>query len=285
MSESNRKSVFDFEDYKAYVIHALNSSPQGGRGVRTRLAQSIMCNTTYISHVLNGNADFSLEQAARINAFLHHTKKEGRFFILLVLYGRAGSAELKEYFREQMNEAYEQQATLKNRLTFHRKISKEDEASLYSAWYYIAVHSLISMPEFEIPSSVANHLKLPTERVLEILAFLTARGLAVQDGNRFRSSQISFHLGNDSPMISRHHVNWRMQAISALDAGSAGSKDAKHLHYSSVVTVAEGDVPKVRAHLVDAIEKIRAVVHESKEDRLYCYNLDLFEVGSTLKST
>lgn len=53
---------------------------------------------------------------------------------------------------------------------------------------------------------------------------------------------------------------------------------SNELHYSSVISLAEGDVPKVREKLVKAIEEVREVVRPSNDETLFCYNLDLFKV-------
>jgi hypothetical protein len=74
-------------------------------------------------------------------------------------------------------------------------------------------------------------------------------------------------------MISKHHTNWRMQAIQSLEREAESE-----LHYSSVITVSEGDAVKIREALVKAIEQVRLIVKPSKDEALYCYNLDLFKV-------
>ena len=74
-------------------------------------------------------------------------------------------------------------------------------------------------------------------------------------------------------MIAQHHTHWRMKAIQSLD-----SEKPEHLHYSSAVTVARADIPAVRKILLSAIEQVRKIVKDSKEDSLYVYCLDLFEV-------
>jgi hypothetical protein len=96
----------------------------------------------------------------------------------------------------------------------------------------------------------------------------------IEKKGRFVSGPVSIHLGNNSPMISRLHSNWRMQAIQSLER-----ERPEELHYSSAVTVSRKHVPEIRKALVAAIEEVRAIVKPSPEECLYCYSLDLFEVG------
>jgi hypothetical protein len=77
---------------------------------------------------------------------------------------------------------------------------------------------------------------------------------------------------NDSVWSTRHHVSWRLQAVRALE------QDSKGFHYTSVVSMSEDDAPAVRTIMVDAIEKVRAVVKQSPEKGAYCYALDFFSI-------
>ncbi|HLE01689.1 MAG TPA: DUF4423 domain-containing protein [Bdellovibrionota bacterium] len=117
-------------------------------------------------------------------------------------------------------------------------------------------------------------MKLSIPQIQGILDLLVRCGLAVQEEGRYRTGTVSIHLGEGSPMLSKHHTNWRMRAIHDLDNG----RPEGHLHYSSVVSIAREDVPKAREILLGAIEEIRRVVKDSKENSVYAYCLDLFEV-------
>lgn len=75
-------------------------------------------------------------------------------------------------------------------------------------------------------------------------------------------------------MFPRHHTNWRLESLRALERSTPES-----LHYSSVVSIAKSDVARARSVLVHAIEEIRAIVRESPEEDVYAYALDLFRVG------
>ena len=79
------------------------------------------------------------------------------------------------------------------------------------------------------------------------------------------------HLGNDSALISKHHTNWRLQALRSMDHET---KD--DLHYSSAITISHKDAVKIKAMLVDSLENIRKVVHPSFAEDLYIFNMDFF---------
>ena len=265
------KTVFEYPDYKRYL---LDWTEEKGRGEKSRIAQALRCHMAYISQVLNGAADLSLEQAESLNAYLGHSDEESDFFLLLVLYGRAGTASLREYHSRKIARTLEERRNLKNRLKFKKTLPIEDQAIYFSAWYYSAIHLLLQIPEFQTKEKISFYLKLPLNQVTQVLEFLESIGLATQSHGKYKTGEVSIHLASDSPMIARHHSNWRMRTIQAIDRN-----DPAELHYSSVVSIAKKDAAQAHAIMTRAIEQVRTLVRESApEDSLFCYCLDLFEV-------
>lgn len=279
--EMAAKSLFEISDYKAYLTLKLEELRREKRGERTRLAEAMTCNVAYISQVLSGNAHLSLEQAERASRFFHHSKAEEDYFLLLVQLGRAGSPQLRKYFDGKLEAIREANRDLKTRLNYQKTLADEDRATYYSSWYYTAIHFLASIEGMGNPKLISEYLGLSSLRTLEVLQFLTARGLVEQDENgNYKTGPTNIHLGSDSPMLPRHHSNWRMQAIADIEKGDSPKN---HLHYSSVITLSAADIPKVREALVQAIENVRGIVRPSASEKLYCYTLDLFEIGRSKK--
>lgn len=268
------QGLFEFENYKAYLKQVLDSKPGRGRGERTRMAEAIGCHTAYISLVLNKDVHFSPEQAAQLNRYLNHSTEESRFFLLLVQLARAGTPLLKSHFKEEISRIRQSRLDLKNRLEFKKALSIEDQATYYSAWYYAAVHVLVSVPGCRTREGLARYLGLSPRRISEILRFLSSAGLVQQHGDQYQVGNTSIHLPADSPLHAKHHTNWHLRALQALE-----EPRELDLHYSSAVSLAKEDLPKVRSILVQAIEEIRKVVRDSKEDTAYCYMLSLFPIG------
>jgi uncharacterized protein (TIGR02147 family) len=270
-------SVFDFMDYKAYIQAWIATRPSRGRGEKGRIADAISCHSTYISQVLQGSAHLSLEQASSLNDYIGHNLQESRFFLLLLNRERAGNRSLKRHFELQIQEILEARTALRNRVEVKRTLDEKDQTTYYSSWIYAAVHMLVSMPDFQSKEALANQLQVPPQKISEVLSFLISAGLVQESGGRMRAGNATIHLGDNSPLISKHHTNWRLKAIQSMDI-----PHLHDLHYSSVGTINEKDLPKIRSILVKAIEEIRSVVKASApEDTLFCYDLDLFKVNSS----
>lgn len=271
MTKKQSRSIFDFRSYKDF----LSEVSRGERGSRSRLAEAMNCHSAYVSQVLNGNAHLSLEQGEQVSRFLGLNKEEAHFFLLLVQYDRAGTAPLKSYFDVQIKEAVKKQLILKDRLVFKRSLSREDQAIFYSSWYFGAVHVLVSVAGCNTERGIAKYLNLPVAKVSEILNFLLSVGLIEKEEGKYQIGTSHIHLEHDSPMIAKHHANWRMRAIQAFD-----EVNVNDLHYSSVITCSAEDSIKIKAALVRAIEEVRAIVRPSTDEGAFVYCLDFFGLKS-----
>lgn len=268
-----KASVFDFLDYKAYLLFWIRNREKGGRGLRTQIAEAAQCQTAYVSQVLNGGANFSSEQAMALNVLLGHSKAEARFFLLLVEYGRAGTKELRQHFRELIEEALEAHLNLKERFKVQEVLKDEDKVIYYSDWLYSAIHVLVSIPEFQLPHQLSAALRMPEAKIKEILQYLTRTGLVVEEGGKYRMGATRIHVGTDSPLLNRHHSNWRVQSLKALDRDHPEDQ-----RYTSIVSLSRSDVRAIKKRLIAEIEAFNEIVRPSKEEVLYCFNLDFFSV-------
>lgn len=267
--------VFDFTDYKAYLKQRLDDrSGGGGRGARARLSRHIGCQTAYTAQVLRGAAQFSLEQGESINEFLGHSNEESRFFLLLLQYARAGSARLRQRFEQEIQAVARSRLALKNRLGVRNELDERAHAIYYSAWYYAATHALVSIAGYQSPAKISRRLGISAGKAQAVLNFLLQTGLLVREGEGLKIGVARLHLPHDSPLIAKHHINWRLEAIRSLEQDRVES-----LHYSSAVSVSREDARRIRELLVKAVAQCKSVVKDSAEEELHALSLDFFEVG------
>lgn len=263
------KPIYEFGDYKAYLNQRLDES---GRGARARLSKAIGCQTAFTAQVLRGTAHFSLEHSEAINDFLGHTDEQGHYFLLLVQHHRAGSPKLRARFLRQISTIQESQLVLKHRLKVPENLTLQEQVSYYSAWYYSAIHALASIPQFNRVDKISRYLTLDEKLVNEVVEFLVSAGLLIQGKRGLKVGTAHLHLGSDSPLVAKHHTNWRIEAIRSLE--KAAPED---LHYSSVVSVSYADCARIRKCLIEAIEAAKTIVRTSPEERLQVISLDFFQ--------
>lgn len=267
------KSIFDFHGYKPFLAEKITQQATQDRSYRTRLAESIQCHPSYLSQVVNGAPDFTLEQAHRLCRFLALDKVESKFFMLLVEKSRAGSKDLEAYFDEQLLELRKERFDLKRRLKQIDEVTEEDHHRYYSAWFYSAIYVLLSIPEFQDAGAIAARLNLPQELVAETLRFLEESGLVAREKGRYKLTKRRLHLGRESAFIQRHHINWRSQALASAEKNLPGD-----LHYSTVAALSVADFEKIKEVFVGAIARTSDIIRPSPEEELFAVTLDVFKI-------
>lgn len=265
--------IYKFEEYKSYLALRIKSDGRITRGVRQKMSDFVGCQPSYLSQVLNGKPHFTLEQAYRLNEFFLHDRSESQYFMLLVEHGRAGSRELKNFFLDQILDAKKNRMQLKNRLKNTEDIPEQVRHQYYSAWFYAAIHVILSIPEYQDAAKIASRLNLPIDLVVKTIRFLENSGLIEQKQNSYKFTKRSIHLGADSEFIQRHHINWRSQALQ-----SAEKNLPNDLHYSNVIALSKSDSHNVKEVFLCAIEEARAIVKPSKEEEIFTVTLDFFRL-------
>jgi uncharacterized protein (TIGR02147 family) len=263
-------TIFEENDYRHYLGARLEEL---GHGARSRLATAIQVHTAYVTQVLSGKSQLSLEQADRCSAFLGHSEEEAHCFLLLVSLDRAGSSSLKNHFKRELAKLRQSHSELSQRLSFEKTLNVEEQLRYYESWMPSAIHIALTIPELRSLDALTSRFRVSSERVLKALNTLLALGLAEKKGTLYFPLSKTLHAGRGSATLRQHHSNWRLNAVESLDRESA-----EELHYTSVVSLARDDVVRIRETLVRAIEDVRNVVKPSQEEDLYCYTLDLFRV-------
>lgn len=262
------KSIFEYTHYKTFL-----KAQTKLRGRKSVLAEAMGIQPTYLSQVLNGNAQLNLEQVESLNRFLHHTEDESHFLLLLVQKEKAGTKTLENYFQKQIDELYLKRLDLTKRLGAQNTLSEEDRNIYYSSWVYGALHMAVTVPQLRTRESLLKHFNMTSERFQQVVDFLLRTGMITERGREFYPGPTFMRIGKEAHQIIKHHTNWRNQAIEALE------REASHdLHYSAVVTLSEKDALKIKDHLLQAIHDNIEIIKKSPEEKIYVYTLDFFEL-------
>jgi uncharacterized protein (TIGR02147 family) len=203
-----------------------------------------------------------------------HVKEESRYFLLLLHLARAGTLSLQKNIREQLEEAQGQRLLLKKRIRDTKNISKEDQITYYSSWHYAAAHVLLTVERFQSREALAKRLALSLHRASEILEFLESIGLAKKSGDRFEVGEMHVFLGNDSAMITKHHTNWRVRAISSFDH----EEFKEDVHFSSAMTMSIKDAHRIKSLLVKTIAEANQIARDSGAEEGYGVCMDFFRL-------
>jgi uncharacterized protein (TIGR02147 family) len=265
-------TVFEFNSYVDYLKNVL-SSEGVKRGRRAELARFLSCQTSFVSQVLTGRAHLSLEHAILVSEFLHHSNDERGYFLLLVQREKAGSQRLRRHFQEQIDQICDRRQIVRARIEVRDKLNDEDQATYYSMWWYAAIHVLTALPEFQTREEMGRKLGLSPEVVSHALEFLTQIGLVVEKNQRYSMGRTRIHLDARSPLIARHHANWRLKSIDAIE-----NTASENLHYSGLIGISRSDGRRIRSMLLDILQKTEPILRASQEEAAYVMLLDFYEL-------
>lgn len=268
-----KTSIFEYKNYKQYILDWMDKTPMQGRGQRKLLAEAIGCQTPFITHVLSGDYHFSPEQAEACARYLELNESELEFFILLVLKQRAGTKTLENFFTKQISKQCETHSILKKRLNIKETMQLEDQMTYYSSWHYAAIHTALLIPELQNVNALTRYFNLPTARIISVLQFLTEHHLIEQRGQIYKVKKTGLHLEKDSPIITQHHTQWRLKAIESIQTGRPDN-----LHYSGVMSLSKDDYEWVRERLALLLEEVIERLGPSKDEKLANLSFDLFQV-------
>jgi hypothetical protein len=110
--------------------------------------------------------------------------------------------------------------------------------------------------------------------VANVIRFLLEHKLIVQKGGLFDFGPQVTHVGHDSPFVNRHHANWRLKGLQAMDTTTS-----KDLLYTGPMALSEEAAAAIRKLLVELIEKTTKLAADSESETLRCLNIDWFSVG------
>lgn len=264
--------VWEFQNYREYLVAKLG--PEGRRsGARKELAAAIQVHTTYVSQVLKGKAEFSLEQGEATNGHFGHTEDEGEYFLLLLLKERAGTTKLRARFESKIRKMRENRLNISQRLSTENSITEKDREKFYSSAIYGATHVLCSLPQYRSIEALAEVLQLPRQRVTGIAEFLVGIGVLRQDNNMLLPGPKHVHLSNDSELVLKHHTNWRLHAVNSLQF-----LDKEDLHYSACLSISHEGAFIVKEALLETLKRVVDIVGKSKVETGYVLNFDFYKL-------
>ena len=262
--------IFSFQSYKRYLEFKLG--PLGlGRGAKSDLAKFLNCQSGFISQVIKGDAQLSLEHSISTARYLRLGEDEENYFMLLIQFEKAGSKELAEYFKKEIKKRIDERKQIKKRLDIKDVMTSEQQSKYYSSWIYAAVHVALLIPKLRTIQSISKRLNLSPSRVHQVLDELVEWKLANHEGDEYRASAKRLHVGSSSPELFKHQQNWRIEAIKSIE-----KNEMSHIHYSGVLAFSKEDSQKIREIFLKSISEMEVVIRPSPEEELYVVNLDFF---------
>lgn len=266
-----KPNIYEYSSYRQYLKDCLEANgPKSGS--KARAAQALAVHTTFISQVVLGKAELSLDQAEKMNFFLGHNQEEGEFFLDLVILERATDPNLKKRFEEKIKIKYTDHVQIVKSFEKTRELAEADQEKFYSSHIYGLIHVLTSIPEYRTREALTEAVGYSMTIVNEAVDFLLKIGILKMQKNQIVHSEQHVHLKSQSKNILQHHTNWRLATVQNL----AFSKP-DDLHYSLTFSCSKKDAVKIRESLLKNLKSMSETIGASNEEKAYVYCFDFFE--------
>jgi uncharacterized protein (TIGR02147 family) len=265
--------VFDFTDYKQYLHRWVKTRPSGARGEMGKMAQAMRMQTSQLSQVTKGERQLNLEQADLLADHLQFGGSERQYFFDLILYARAGSKRLQNYYQVRLRDQRREADKLKNRLKAKRQLSDAQKAIFYADPIYSLVQLLTHLPDARSVEEIAKRLKRDPTHIREVVDFLLSAELLQKTPEGLVPGVGSTHVEADSAYVLMHHRNWRLQALQ-----KQSMRDSSDLFYTGQMSMSEADFERCKEILRETLEQFYKIIAPSPSEEVYGFNFDFFRI-------
>lgn len=265
-------TIFAYNDYKKFFNAWVELKPKNGYGEYRKVSQALNLSTTMISQVFKSDKHLSMEMAADLCDYLGLTDDETDFFLLLVEYQKAGSLKLKIKLERQIKKSQEKSAKLESKVKKDIELSDGDKVIYYSSWLFQAVRLLSDIDGFGDADVIALRLNLPKNQIQKVIHFLLETNLCKREKGLLKMGPAITHINSKSPMVSRHHLNWRLRGHQQMTFN-----DEKNFFATVPMVLSVELAEKLRQELPQFIQNITSEIVSSKSEVVRCLNIDFFE--------
>lgn len=264
--------LYKFDNYREYLKEKFSGKGKS-RGTRSPLVEFLGCQLSFFNQVLTFRSHLSLEHAYKTSEYLGFDTDEQEYFLTLVQKDKSGSVSLENYFKNKIITIKKERELISKRVKVTTSLTIKDQMKYYSKWYFSAIHILSALPSFNYPEEISAHLKIDLMVTKKALSFLIKSGFVISTEKGLNIGATRIHLNLDSDMLPRHHSNWRIKAIEAVDNQGKNS-----LHYSSILGISQKDIIIIKEKILILIQEIEPIIQDSAEESPVVFLCDFFEL-------
>lgn len=245
------------------------------RGSRSRLAKDLGFHPSYLSLVMDGTAHLSQEQVFRFTNLANISGDQTAFLLSLSSFERAGTEELKQFYKDQMKEIAKRQGSVGRRLKSERLKVRIQEEEFYSNWEYQAILGCLQIKNSSSVRHVAERLGIPVLAVESVLERLKTMGLAKCSQGQWTSLKPFVHLHGDPEISRKFHLAWRLKSLEKNLVGTK-QRNRNTMLFSSLITLNMNQHQKIRKAIDDMIKEVAKELEECPSEDLSVLNIDFF---------
>lgn len=263
--------IYLYLDYHQWLSDAFTQKKAGSpafshRNLANRLGLKSSC---YVLYVMQGKRKLTEEMASRLAVVFQLSKRETEYFLQLIRYSHAKSAQEKQF---------QYRRILSMRKRYMAKVSPK-QYRFYEKWYYPVVREALALEPFTgnyqnladmiVPSVTAGDIR-------EAITVLEELDILYRDGNGVyhkRNKVISTGEQWESGIIHAHQRELLALGAKALEQQPRQQRDISHCMFSASgksLTLIKQRIAELHAELMEI------GCSEEEPDRVLQCNIEIF---------
>ena len=266
-------SLFETLEYRKIIRNWLKMQPRKGRGLLQKMSELLGIPASVFSLILSNQRELSADHAYLLAEYMGLLPLEKDYFITLVQIEKAHHHKYKTFLKEKKETLLKESLNLAKRVAHEKTLNEKDQQEFYSSWLYSAIRLKCSVGEGLSIEAIKTQFHLKHERAIHITEFLLRSSLIVQENMRYKMGPQSTFIGRKSPMVGRHHSNWRLKAIEKSTEVSE-----KELMFTGPLTCSRKHAEIIREKMAQLLQEVSEIVRDSPAEDLFYVGLDFIRV-------
>ncbi len=265
--------VFAFDNYRKFIEAKLESLPQGGRGELGKIAHHLEVNNSYLTQVLNGDKNLSQEQGFLLADYFKLGELETRYLNALINLDRATKAAYRKFLRNELELIRVEASGATGIPPLDQPLDERNQAVFYGSWVPSAVQLWTGVTGCQTLKALQEKLKLDEKHLRDVLNFLVSTGLCTTDGTHYQVGTRRTHLTESSPLLNRHHMNWRLQGFEHMK-----QPKPQDYFYTAPMRVDKETAIRIEKKIRSFMKEVNSMIEEAGDETVACLNIDWFNL-------
>lgn len=267
-------NIFDFSDYRKFILLWIQNQPKRGHGQYQKIANHLGIPASVFSQTMSGRRELSLDKGFLLGEYLNLKFIEKDYFLLLVEYAAASHHKLKLHLKEKIKAHQNESKDLGHRLEEKKTLEIMDQMEFYSSWLYSAIRLHCSIGSGATFNEIRRLFSLKESELERILSFLIRTQLVeIESGKYVMSQQRLTYVGKDSPMLSKHHSNWRIKSLE-----KTMQLENSDYFMTFPMTCAKSDIEKIKSKISQFMVDVTTIIKDSEAEEQIYLGIDFFNI-------
>lgn len=265
-------SVILFDNYRE-VIHQKIKENSNVKGYKSKLAEALKIQSSYLSRVIAGTSDLTMEQAASLCDIWLLDKTESEYFLTLVNLERAGSEVLRSRLLQMLDSIRKSNDGMPKVELKGVEMDFANAYDYFSFWLLPTIRSALEVEELRDIPALAKRLGQAPEVIENGLNKLASMNLVRKSTTGWEVVEGTF-LARNTRLHGSYHSAIRNKAAEVMLAGDTDGR-----YFTAVFCLKQKDYLQVKEKIYNLVKDVESLAGAPGNEEVVAFTLDFFRFG------